>query len=145
MELLSFTKGYKLSIWIRFFQTYSCKSQVGQGWTSRRWNSTRGWGSTNLVHHRQRRHLRKKSGNWVSSKMLFQAVHNSWDKKFNLSLLTGTSSVLQDHFFTFQENAQHDLQLDSSQFVPVMYKTQIEMSSVISAIPTLLILGFLFW
>jgi hypothetical protein len=29
--------------------------------------------------------------------------------------------------------------------VPVMYKTQIEMSSVISAIPTLLILGFLFW
>ena len=43
------------------------------------------------------------------------------------------------------ENAQHDLQTDSSQFVPVMYRSQIEMSNVISAIPTLLILGFLFW
>ena len=48
-------------------------------------------------------------------------------------------------FFAPQESAQNDLQIDSSQYVPVMYRTQIEMSNVISAITTLLILGFLFW
>ena len=49
------------------------------------------------------------------------------------------------YVFSLQESAQNDLQIDSSQYVPVMYRTQIEMSNVISAIPTLLILGFLFW
>ena len=49
---------------------------------------------------------------------------------------------------TFERNlssAQSDLGIDVARGVPVLYKTQMEMSSVMSALPTLLILGFLIW
>jgi len=43
------------------------------------------------------------------------------------------------------ENAERDLGLDPSSGIPVIYKSQMEMSSVLTFIPTLLIFGFLFW
>jgi len=43
------------------------------------------------------------------------------------------------------DNAQADLGIDASRVVPVLYKTQMEMSSVLSALPTLLMVGFLIW
>merc|ERR1719400_865670 len=43
------------------------------------------------------------------------------------------------------ENAQSDLGIEASRGVPVLYKTQMEMSSVLSALPTLLMVGFLIW
>jgi len=43
------------------------------------------------------------------------------------------------------ESAQADLGIEASRGLPVLYKTQMEMSSVVSMIPTLLIIGFLFW
>ena len=43
------------------------------------------------------------------------------------------------------ENAQSDLGIDASRGVPVLYKSQMEMSSVLSALPTLLMVGFLVW
>merc|ERR1719242_2277122 len=49
---------------------------------------------------------------------------------------------------TFERNldsAQHDLGFDTARVVPVLYKTQMEMSSVVSALPTILLLGFLFY
>jgi AFG3 family protein len=50
-----------------------------------------------------------------------------------------------DTFERNLENAQLDLQMESSRFIPVLYKSQIEAGNVLGAIPTLLILGFLFW
>ena len=43
------------------------------------------------------------------------------------------------------ENAQSDMGIEASRGVPVLYKTQMEMSSVLSALPTLLMVGFLVW
>ena len=43
------------------------------------------------------------------------------------------------------DNAQSDLGIDASRGVPVLYKTQMEMSNVLSALPTLLMVGFLIW
>ena len=43
------------------------------------------------------------------------------------------------------ESAQTDLGMDAARWVPVLYKSQMEMSNFMSALPTLLILGFLFW
>merc|ERR1719347_2317928 len=50
-----------------------------------------------------------------------------------------------DTFERNLENAQNELGIDVSRTVPVIYKTQMEMSNVISAIPTLLIFGLLIW
>ena len=49
---------------------------------------------------------------------------------------------------TFERNlndAQLELQIDSANFIPVLYKSQIELSNIVSALPTLLILGFVAW
>ncbi len=50
-----------------------------------------------------------------------------------------------DTFERNLDNAQHDLQFDTSRLIPVLYKSKIEMQNVLSALPTILILGFLFW
>jgi AFG3 family protein len=50
-----------------------------------------------------------------------------------------------DTFERNLENAQLDLQVDPSRFLPVLYKSQLELSNVISSLPTLLILAFIFW
>merc|ERR1719483_1425632 len=43
------------------------------------------------------------------------------------------------------ETAETDLGIEASRSIPVLYKTQMEASSVASALPTLLLIGFLFW
>merc|ERR1719219_2379150 len=50
-----------------------------------------------------------------------------------------------DTFERNLENAQSDMGIEASRGVPVLYKTQMEMSSVLSALPTLLMVGFLVW
>lgn len=50
-----------------------------------------------------------------------------------------------DTFERNLESAQQELGLDPSRSVPVTYKSQIEMSNVVSFLPTLLLLGFLVW
>eukprot|EP00088_Acartia_fossae_P015416 TRINITY_DN1843_c0_g2_i2.p1 TRINITY_DN1843_c0_g2~~TRINITY_DN1843_c0_g2_i2.p1 ORF type:complete len:798 (-),score=252.74 TRINITY_DN1843_c0_g2_i2:199-2592(-) len=49
---------------------------------------------------------------------------------------------------TFERNleiAQNDLGIESSRALPVTFKSEMEMSSVLSFLPTLLLIGFLFW
>ena len=50
-----------------------------------------------------------------------------------------------DTFERNLENAQIELQVDAARYVPVLYKSQMEFSSVLSSLPTLLLVGFLFW
>lgn len=50
-----------------------------------------------------------------------------------------------DTFERNLENAQLDLQMDPSQFVPVTYTTAIEASQVVGALPSLLLLGGLIY
>lgn len=49
---------------------------------------------------------------------------------------------------TFERNleaVEHELGIEPSRAVPVLYKSQMEMSNVFSALPTLLLIGFLVW
>ena len=50
-----------------------------------------------------------------------------------------------DTFERNLENAQIELQVDASRYVPVLYKSQIELSSVLSNLPTLLIFAFIIY
>ena len=50
-----------------------------------------------------------------------------------------------DTFERNLENAQLELQMDAAHYVPVLYRSQMELSNVMSALPTLLLLGFLIW
>jgi len=50
-----------------------------------------------------------------------------------------------DTFERNLENAESDLGIDASRSLPVLYKSQMEASNFISALPTLFIIGFLFW
>ena len=43
------------------------------------------------------------------------------------------------------ENAEADLGIEAGRAVPVLYKSQMEASSVVSALPTLFLIGFLVW
>lgn len=43
------------------------------------------------------------------------------------------------------ENAQADLNIESINYVPVIYKTEIEAASLTGLLPTLLIIGFLIY
>jgi len=43
------------------------------------------------------------------------------------------------------ESAEVDLGIEKHKSVPVLYKTQMEASNLMSALPTLLLIGFLFW
>ena len=78
-----------------------------------------------------------------------EVVNNKWVK---VNLNSGVDSEVLwfsigsvDTFERNLEHAQADLGYDATRGVPVLYKTQMEMSSVFSALPTLLIIGFLFW
>ena len=78
-----------------------------------------------------------------------EVVNNKWVK---VHLNSGVDTEVLwfsigsvDTFERNLDNAQADLGLDHSRGVPVLYKSQMEMSSVLSALPTLLIIGFLFW
>lgn len=48
-----------------------------------------------------------------------------------------------DSFERSLENAQVDLNLEPSNFIPVVYKTELEASSFSGFLPTLLFIGFL--
>ena len=50
-----------------------------------------------------------------------------------------------DTFERNLENAQIELQVDAARYIPVLYKSQMELSSVVSSLPTLLLVGFLIW
>jgi len=77
-----------------------------------------------------------------------EVINNKWVKvqmssMDNEVLWFSIGSV--DTFERNLESAQHDLGFDAARVVPVLYKTQMEMSSVVSALPTILLLGFLFY
>merc|ERR1711923_418148 len=78
-----------------------------------------------------------------------EVVNNKWVK---VILNSGVDSEVLwfsigsvDTFERNLDHAQSDLGFDTSRGDPVLYKSQMEMSSVLSALPTLLIIGFLFW
>ena len=77
-----------------------------------------------------------------------EVINNKWGK---VQMSSMDSEVLWfsigsvDTFERNLESAQHDLGFDAARVVPVLYKTQMEMSSVVSALPTILLLGFLFY
>jgi len=77
-----------------------------------------------------------------------EVINNKWVK---VQMSSMDSEVLWfsigsvDTFERNLESAQHDLGFDAARVVPVLYKTQMEMSSVVSALPTILLLGFLFY
>ena len=50
-----------------------------------------------------------------------------------------------DTFERNLENAQIELQIDSSRYIPVLYKSQMEFSSLLSSLPTLLIFAFIIY
>ena len=50
-----------------------------------------------------------------------------------------------DTFERNLENAQLELQMDAAHYVPVLYRSQMELANVMSSLPTLLLLGFLIW
>lgn len=50
-----------------------------------------------------------------------------------------------DTFERNLENAQLELQMDQSHFVPVLYKSQVELSNLVGSLPTLLLIAFLVW
>ena len=50
-----------------------------------------------------------------------------------------------DTFERNLENAQLELQFDSASFVPVIYKSRMEVKNVVSALPTLLIVGLILY
>lgn len=50
-----------------------------------------------------------------------------------------------DSFERNLENAQIELGFEASNFVPVIYKSELEASSLAGYIPTLMIFGFLFY
>lgn len=50
-----------------------------------------------------------------------------------------------DSFERNLENAQADLNVEAVNFIPVIYKTEIEASSLGGLLPTLLIIGFLIY
>ncbi|XP_076335352.1 AFG3 like matrix AAA peptidase subunit 2 [Tachypleus tridentatus] len=50
-----------------------------------------------------------------------------------------------DTFERNLENVQLEMNIEPSNFVPVVYKTEMDGSSLVSLLPTILLFGFLFW
>jgi len=78
-----------------------------------------------------------------------EVVNNKWVK---VQLSSGMDNEVLwftigsvDTFERNLETAETDLGIEASRSIPVLYKTQMEASSVASALPTLLLIGFLFW
>merc|ERR550532_379112 len=80
-------------------------------------------------------------------------VNNKWVK---VQLRDGASSGNPSEVLWFSigsvdtfernlENAQIELQIDAARYVPVLYKSEMEFSSMLSSLPTLLLVGFLIW
>ena len=78
-----------------------------------------------------------------------EVINNKWVK---VQLSSGMDNEVLwftigsvDTFERNLETAETDLGIEASRSIPVLYKTQMEASSVASALPTLLLIGFLFW
>merc|ERR1719483_774496 len=78
-----------------------------------------------------------------------EVINNKWVK---VQLSSGMDNEVLwftigsvDTFERNLETAETDLGIEASRSIPVMYKTQMEASSVASALPTLLLIGFLVW
>merc|ERR1712123_218465 len=78
-----------------------------------------------------------------------EVINNKWVK---VQLSSGMDNEViwftigsVDTFERNLETAETDLGIEASRSIPVLYKTQMEASSVASALPTLLLIGFLFW
>lgn len=77
-------------------------------------------------------------------------VNNKWVK---VHLTDGNSEPYTlwfsigsvDTFERNLENTQLDFQIEPANFIPVVYKQEMEASSIMGALPTLLLIGFLFW
>ena len=50
-----------------------------------------------------------------------------------------------DTFERNLENTQLDYHIEPANFIPVVYKSEMEASNIIGALPTILLFGFLFW
>jgi len=78
-----------------------------------------------------------------------EVVNSKWVKVFSKSGVDNEvlwfSIGSPDRFEKNLDSAQVELGIESAQAVPVLYKTRMEMSDLFSFIPTLLIMGFLFW
>lgn len=78
-----------------------------------------------------------------------EVVNHKWVKVHTSSNMSGEilwfSIGSPETFERNLETAERDLGLDPSSGIPVFYKNQIELSNVVSFIPTLLILGFIFF
>jgi len=78
-----------------------------------------------------------------------EVVNSKWVKVFAKSGVDNEvlwfSIGSPDRFEKNLDSAQVELGIESAQAVPVLYKTRMEMSDLFSFIPTLLIMGFLFW
>ena len=78
-----------------------------------------------------------------------EVINNKWVK---VQLSSGMDNEVLwfsigsvDTFERNLDNAHADLGIEASRAVPVLYKSQMEASSVVSALPTLLLIGFLVW
>jgi len=78
-----------------------------------------------------------------------EVVNNKWVK---VLLNSGVDSEIVwftigsvDTFERNLENAQNELGIEVSRSVPVLYKSQMELSNVLNFLPTLLLIGFLVW
>jgi len=78
-----------------------------------------------------------------------EVINHKWVKVHTNSSLSGEvlwfSIGSVDTFERNLETVEQELGMDPSRAVPVLYKSQMEMSNVISFLPTLLLIGFLFW
>eukprot|EP00092_Neocalanus_flemingeri_P036230 GFUD01039447.1.p1 GENE.GFUD01039447.1~~GFUD01039447.1.p1 ORF type:complete len:793 (+),score=314.28 GFUD01039447.1:112-2490(+) len=78
-----------------------------------------------------------------------EVINNKWVK---VQLSSGMDNEVLwysigsvDTFERNLENAQTELGMEASRSVPVLYKSQMDAASVVSALPTLLIIGLLVW
>jgi len=78
-----------------------------------------------------------------------EVVNNKWVKIY---LHSATDSEVLwftigsvDTFERNLDHAQADLGIEPSRSVPVLYRSQVEMSNVLSFLPTLMLIGFLVW
>jgi len=78
-----------------------------------------------------------------------EVINNKWVKIYlNSATESDTLWFSIGSVDTFERNLEHvqaDLGIEQSRNVPVLYKSQMEMSNVLSFLPTLMLIGFLVW
>lgn len=78
-----------------------------------------------------------------------EVINHKWVKVYSNSSVSGETLWFSiGSLETFERNleaVEHELGIEPSRAIPVVYKSQMEMSSVLSFLPTLLLIGFLVW